>query len=270
MTESNIRAIRIGNDLTLHARRSGRADRPPVVLVNSLGSDYRIWDGMLPQLEQRFGVVRYDKRGHGLSDTPAGPYTIAGLAEDLAALLDALETTAAIVAGISIGGMVAQSLAAARPDLVKALVLLDTGHRIGSTESWQERMAAIRRGGIAAVADAVLERWLPEPYRRARPAEFAIWRNMLTRTPVEGYLGCCAAIRDADLTDATRVIDRPALCVVGELDLATPPALVEELAGLIDGSRFATLPGSGHLPFIDQPQAVARLMLDFLNDHGLG
>jgi pimeloyl-ACP methyl ester carboxylesterase len=116
----------------------------------------------------------------------------------------------------------------------------------------------------------VLERWLPEPYRRARPAELRVWRNMLTRTPVDGYLGCCAAIRDADLTAATRTIDRPTLCLVGELDLATPPALVEELARLIKGARSATLPGSGHLPCIDQPQLVARLILDFLEEHELG
>jgi 3-oxoadipate enol-lactonase len=270
MDKHDVRAIRTGDGPTLHARCGGRADGPTLVLVNSLGSDYRIWDGLLPQLQRRFAVVRYDKRGHGLSDTPDGPYTIAELADDLAGLLDALEVTTAVVAGISIGGMIAQSLAAARPDLVKGLVLLDTGHRIGSPESWDERMATIRQSGLEAVADAVLERWLPEPYRRARPAELRVWRNMLTRTPVDGYLGCCAAIRDADLTAATRTIDRPTLCLVGELDLATPPALVEELARLIKGARSATLPGSGHLPCIDQPQLVARLILDFLEEHELG
>lgn len=270
MSRNDIKAIRIGDGPTLHVRQSGRAGAPVLVLVNSLGSDYRIWDGMLPLLEQRFGVVRYDKRGHGLSDTPAGPYAIAGLADDLAGLLDALEVKAAIVVGISIGGMIAQSLAASRPDLVRALVLLDTGHRIGSPESWDERIAAIRRGGIEAVADAVLERWLPQAYRQARPAELRVWRNMLTRTPVDGYLGCCAAIRDADLTMSTRAIERPTLCLVGDQDLASPPALVEELAGLIEGARFATLPSSGHLPCIDQPELVAQLTLRFLEDQGLG
>ena len=270
MSKSDTRAITIGDGPTLHVRESGRADGPALVLVNSLGSDYRIWDGVLPYLERRFRVVRHDKRGHGLSDTPPGPYTIEGLAQDLAGLLEGLGIGRAVVAGISIGGMIAQSLAAARPELVKALVLLDTGHKIGTAESWEERMAAIRRGGLEAVADAVLERWLPEPYRRALPAELRVWRNMLTRTPVEGYLGCCAAIRDADLTATARAIDRPTICLVGELDLATPPALTEALAGLINGARSVTLPGSGHLPCIDQPQTVARLMLDYLEDHGLG
>jgi 3-oxoadipate enol-lactonase len=270
MSGSDTRAIRIGDGSTLHVRESGRADGPVLVLVNSLGSDYRIWDGMLPSLERRFRIVRYDKRGHGLSDTPPGPYTIEGLADDLAGLLDGLGIDRAVVAGISIGGMIAQSLAAARPDRVKALVLLDTGHKIGTAESWEERMGAIRRGGLDSVADGVLERWLPEPYRRARPAELQVWRNMLTRTPVEGYLGCCAAIRDADLTAATRTIDRPTLCLVGELDQATPPALSEALAGLIRGARSVTLADSGHLPIIDQPQVVARLMLGFLEEHGLG
>ena len=150
---------------------------------------------------------------------------MARLAEDLARLLDARQARQAIVCGLSIGGMIAQALASARPDLVRGLVLMDTAHKIGTAEMWGERMAAIRAGGIASIADAILVRWFSPDFHAHRAAELAGWRNMLSRTPVEGYLGCCAAIRDADLTAATRALAVPTLCMVGDhgrLDAAGP------------------------------------------------
>ena len=132
-------------------------------------------------------------------------------------------------------GMIAQALARARPDLVRGLVLMDTAHKIGTAEMWNERIAAIRAGGIASIADAILARWFSPAFHRDQPAELAGWRNMLTRTPVEGYLGCCAAIRDADLTEAARGLAVPTLCMVGDQDGSTPPELVAELAGLVPG-----------------------------------
>jgi 3-oxoadipate enol-lactonase len=269
MSSSGAKAVMVDDVLATNVRRDGTAGAPVLVFVNSLGSDYRIWDGMLPLLEDRHDIIRYDKRGHGLSDAAAGPYTIAGLAGDLAAVMDALVAGPAIVMGISIGGMIAQSLAVARPDLVRALVLMDTGHRIGTTETWDERLKAIRAGGLKAIVDGVLQRWLPAGYRAARPAELRLWRNMLTRTTVEGYLGCCTAIRDADLTDAARTIAVPTLCLAGTEDAVTPPALLEELAGLIEGARFASITGSAHLPCIDQPGEVAQLTMRFIADNGL-
>ncbi|MEZ5863779.1 MAG: 3-oxoadipate enol-lactonase [Geminicoccaceae bacterium] len=256
--------------LVLHVERSGRPGGRPLVLINSLGTDLRLWDGVLPALAERWSVVRHDKRGHGLSDLAPGIYTIAELARDLAGLLDRLAVRGAFVVGVSIGGMIAQALAAARPDLVGGLVLMSATHKVGQPALWDQRMAAIRAGGIAGMADAILERWFTADYRSDHPAELAIWRNMLTRTPVEGYLGCCAAIRDADLTEGTRRIAVPTLCIAGAHDLGTPPAVVEELAGLIAGARFMVVPDAGHLPFIEQPALVTEAVLAFAREHGLG
>lgn len=270
MSKSETRAIEVGEGLVIHARIEGRADGRPLVLVNSLGSDLRLWDGVVPALAERYRVVRFDKRGHGLSDTPPGPYTMAALAGDLAALLDRLATGPAVVMGISIGGMIAQGLAAARPDLVEGLVLMDTGHRIGDPAAWDERIGKIEAGGIAAMADAIIERWLPAEWRERHPGELRLWYNMLTRTPKEGYVGACAAIRDADLTTEASAIMVPTLCLVGENDLATPPMLMESLTELLAHARLVTLPGSGHLPCIDQPARVVREVIGYLEEHGLG
>jgi len=261
--------VRTG-DIVTHCRRDGAASGAPLVFANSLGTDLRVWDALLEHLPGDRPLLRYDQRGHGLSDVTPAPYSIAGLAADLAALLDVLEIRGAVVCGLSVGGMIAQQLAATRPDLVRALVLCDTAHRIGPREMWEARAAAIRAGSLAAIADAVLERWFSAALREQRPQELAGWRNMLVRTPQEGYLGTCAALRDADLGALAAALAVPALCVCGAQDGATPPALVRELAGLIPGARFAVVDGAGHLPCVEKPDTLAHLIVDFLAEQRLG
>ena len=257
-------------DIVVHHETAGPDGAPLLVLVNSLGTDLRVWDALLQLLADRFQTLRYDKRGHGLTDATPGPYTIGALAGDLARLLDARQARQAVVCGLSIGGMIAQALASARPDLVRGLVLMDTAHKIGTAEMWGERMAAIRAGGIASIADAILVRWFSPDFHAHRAAELAGWRNMLSRTPVEGYLGCCAAIRDADLTATTRALSVPTLCMVGDMDGSTPPDLVAELAGLLPNAKLATIAGAGHLPCVEQPTTVADAMLGFFEETHLG
>jgi pimeloyl-ACP methyl ester carboxylesterase len=153
----------------LHHARAGQGR--PLVFVNSLGSDFRIWDDVLPALTPRAKVIRYDKRGHGLSDL--GPISMEGHVADLAALLDGLATGPAVVCGLSVGGQIALGLSAARPDLVRGLILMDTGHRIGTPEIWDERIATIESGGIAAAAEATLARWFTPEFHATRPADLA-------------------------------------------------------------------------------------------------
>ena len=259
-------AFRRCNGIVVHHAVAGDPSLPAMVFANSLGTDLRVWDALLPHLAGRFRLVRYDQRGHGLTDLGAEPFGIDLLADDLAALLDGLGVGRAVVVGLSIGGMIAQRLAAARPELVRALVLMDTAHRIGTAETWRARIEAVEAGGIAGIADAILERWFAAGFRATRPDELAGWRNMLVRTPEEGYLGCCAALRDADLTAATRALRVPTLCLVGEEDGATPPALVRELAGLIAGARFHVVPEAGHLPCVERPDAVAAAIDGFIRE----
>lgn len=257
------------NDLVLHYSDQGGHDAPTIVFANSLGTDFRIWDDVVDRLGAGFRFVRYDKRGHGLSEATPAPYRIADHLDDLASLLDDLNVSGAIVVGVSVGGLIAQGLAASRPDLVKALVLCDTGHKIGTAEIWNGRIDAIEKGGIASISDAILERWFSAAYRSEGNADFKAYRNMLERTPVAGYVGTAAAIRDADFTESTSKLTLPTLCVVGEEDGATPPDLVRELAGLIDGAQLEVIPRAGHLPCIEQPVRLAGLISDFLAAHRL-
>jgi len=252
--------------VTLHFRDEGPQHAPALVFSNSLGTDFRIWDRLLPLLPAGWRVIRYDTRGHGLSEAPARAWSMDDLGDELAGLLDGLGVRGAVVCGLSIGGMIAQTLAVRRPDLARALILCDTAAKIGDTASWNARIAAVERDGIAAIAGPVLQRWFSARFHERRVEELALWREMLTRTPVAGYVGCAAAIRDADLTGATARLRLPTLAVAGDEDGATPPALVEATARSIPGARFSVIDGAGHLPCIEQPAALAALIADFLGD----
>ena len=198
-----------------HFVSEGSRDKPVLVFANSLGSDLRIWDGVVSHLVGDFTIIRYDKRGHGLSDVPAPPYSLDDFVLDLVGLLDALEIKEATVCGLSVGGVIAQGLAISRPDRVRGLVLCDTGMRIGSFASWEERIATVKESGLSKLVGPSMERWFTVAFRENRSVEMQGYANMLLRIPREGYLGACYALRDADLTQATpKIINRRSSCAV--------------------------------------------------------
>jgi len=252
------------NGLKFHVDTSGDPDGVPLVFSNSLGTDLRVWDKLIGLLPAGYRVIRYDTRGHGLSDCPPAPYGMGELVDDAAGLLDALDVRDAVFVGLSIGGMIGQGLAAERPDLVKALVLMDTAAKIGTGAMWQDRVDAVRAGGIEALEAAILQRWFSAAFHET--AELALWRAMLCRTPVEGYAGCCEAIAHTDLWESTSRLRLPVLAMAGAEDGATPPDLVRETAALIRGAAFHVVPGVGHLPCVEAPRAVAELLIGFLAD----
>lgn len=253
------------NDITLHYHLTAHsAERPVIAFSNSLGTDFRIWKSVADALSDDFSVLLYDKRGHGLSDTGHAPYAMEDHVADLAGLLDHLDISRAFVCGLSVGGMIAQGLYQNRPDLVEALILCDTAHKIGTVDMWNTRIAAVEREGIAALSDGILERWFTAGFRSGNPA-FAGYRNMLVRQTVAGYAGTCAALRDTDYTDVAAQIAVPTLCVVGDHDGSTPPDLVGELAALVPGARYEVIAGAGHIPCVEQPAALAGLFRSFIN-----
>ena len=254
------------NGIVLHYEETGSAGLPTIAFSNSLGTDFRIWEAVVRILKPEFRLIRYDKRGHGLSEAPPAPYAMDDHVADLAGLLDTLGVEDAIIVGLSVGGMIAQALAAERPDLARALVLCDTAHKIGTADLWNDRIAAVASDGIDAIADGILEKWFSARYRAEQPVELAGYRNMLTRTPPEGYGGTCAAIRDTDLTEVARHLGLPCLCIVGDEDGSTPPDVVRSLAALLPDSRLEIVAGSGHVPCIDQPRVVAGLIRRFAKE----
>ncbi len=249
-------------DVRLHYRIDGDPDGAPVVFANSLGTDMRLWDPIMPLLPKGLKYIRYDKRGHGLSSLPPAPYTMGALVRDVESLLDHLGVRDCVFVGLSIGGMIAQGLAVKRLDIVRAMVLSNTGAKIGTPEMWAERIAAVKSGGIESLADAVMERWFSRGFRET--PELELWRNLLVRQPDEGYMGCSAAISGTDFYTPTSGLRLPTLGIAGSEDGSTPPDLVRETVDLIQGSEFALIRGAGHLPCVEAPEEYARILGDFL------
>jgi len=253
-------------DLRLHYRIDGPEDGAPVVFANSLGTDMRLWDPILPLLPDGLRILRYDKRGHGLSTCPAPPYTMGALIGDAERLMDHLGFSEAFFVGLSIGGLIAQGLAVKRLDLVRAMVLSNTGASIGTRDMWDDRIATVQAGGIEALADATMQRWFSKAFLDTPDLE--LWRNMLTRQPDAGYAGCSAAISGSDFFTTTATLRLPTLGIAGSEDGATPPDLVRETTGLIPGSQFHLIRRAGHLPCVEKPVEYARVIGDFMRATG--
>ena len=246
-------------------RLDGPENAPALVLAHSLGLNLRMWEPQMPGLAVRFRVVRYDSFGHGGSAAPAGPYTLDRLALDLIALLDALGIERADVCGISLGGMVAQWVTINRPERVRRLVLANTSARIGTEASWTERMEAVRSGGMEAIRDGVVARFLSDRFRREHPNETRQIAHVLDSTPAEGYIAACAALRDADLRSQIGSIRAPVLLIAGGLDVAVPVSQMQELHAAIAGSELTVLQDAAHLASVEQPETFTKHVLTFLS-----
>lgn len=261
--------VRAG-DLVVHYELAGRPERPTIMFANSLGTNFHVWDAQVEALADRFRILRYDMRGHGLTDCPhagdgTGGYTIEQLGDDARGLLDVLRIGPVHFCGLSIGGMVGQRLAATAPGRVRSLVLCDTANRIGPPSRWDDRIAAVAKGGLESIVDAVLKVWFTQGFLADQPDAAKGCANMLMRTPAQGYIGCCLALREADLRDDDARITCPTLVIVGDQDSATSPAAARELSVAIPGARLEVLQQAAHIPTIEQPAALNRLLGEFFD-----
>jgi 3-oxoadipate enol-lactonase len=253
-------------DFVQHYRVDGAAGKPALLFANSLGSDLRIWDDLAERLAGGFRSIRYDLRGHGLSEAPVPPYSAADLAGDAAAILERLNIRQAIVCGVSVGGLVAQAVALHHPDRVRALVLCDTGAKIATAEAWQQRIDKVRADGVDSLVPMTMERWFSAGFRARNPADVRGYSLMLRQSSAAGYMGVCAALRDTDFRSAAARIKQPTLVICGAQDIATPPDMARELASLIPGAQFSLIENAGHLPCVEQPAAMADRMMEFFQE----
>ncbi|PZR00073.1 MAG: 3-oxoadipate enol-lactonase [Cereibacter sphaeroides] len=254
------------DDILLHYLDEGDPNGAPVFFAHALGTDLRLWDAVIPAMPSGLRLIRADMRGHGRSGVPTPPYSMGALIRDAERLLDHLKVRDAVFVGLSIGGMIAQGLAVKRLDQVRALVLSNTAARIGTEAIWHDRIAQVRKGGMADVAPATLERWFGRKFRDT--PEFALWRDRLLATPPEGWIGCAEAIAGTDFYTTTATLRLPTLAIAGSEDGSTPADLVRETAELVAGSRFALIRGAGHLPPVDQPARYAEELAGFLRAIG--
>jgi 3-oxoadipate enol-lactonase/4-carboxymuconolactone decarboxylase len=250
-------------DLTIHLQQDGPPGATPVVLLHSLGTNLHVWDHQAASLSNSFRVIRPDLRGHGVTACTPGPYSMAQLADDLAGLLDALGIPKIHLGGISIGGLIAQAFAAAHPDRVASLILVDTAMAIPPAQSWTDRAAKVRAEGIGSIADSVLARWVTAPFIDS--PESAGLMAMLLRTPTEGYAAAAEAIAAADFVGSTAELKIPTLVVVGDQDLATPVASAQALHEAIAGSSLVILENAAHIPTVEKPAELIAAMQKFLS-----
>jgi 3-oxoadipate enol-lactonase / 4-carboxymuconolactone decarboxylase len=249
----------------LHHVIDGPADAPAVVLFPSLGSTLELWEPKLAALAEHFRVIRVDPRGHGRSPVPQGPYTIDDIAGDVVALLDRLGIEHAHVVGVSLGGMVAMWMAIHHPDRVDRIVPTATAAALPEA-GFAARAEIVRKDGTAAIADAVLERWLTPEARAADPARAEHMKSWVLDTPDEGYAGCCDAIDSMDLLGGLPTISAPTLVISGLVDPAIPPEHQVRIAAGIPGARLAAV-NAAHIPNVELPEQVTALILEHLLVH---
>lgn len=251
-------------DTGIAYRVDGPADRPAIVFSNSLGTDHRLWDSQMPAVEDRYRVVRYEACGHGVSDLVHGRVTIERLGDGVVRLLDHVGIDRAVICGCSLGGVVALWLSVNHPERVTGAVLANTGAKVGTDESWNARIAAVRAGGTAAIRDQVVGRFLSAEFRARDPLTTALIAEMIEATNDDGYIAACEALRESDLRGAAKMVRVPTLIIGSEGDQSTPPALSRELAASIAGSELVVIPDAAHLSNVEQPKPFNARVARFL------
>jgi 3-oxoadipate enol-lactonase len=251
--------------LRIHYELSGDAGKPLLVLSHSLGVAMAMWDPQLDMLGSHYRLLRYDTRGHGRSSVAAGSYSIHELAEDVLRLMDLLGIRKASFCGISMGGVVGQWLGIHASNRLEKLVLANTAAKIGSAEIWNGRIATVLAQGLEPVIEGTLERWFTAEFSQAHPEVVGSTRAMLGSTEVAGYVGCCAAIRDADFREELSSISVPMLIVCGTYDPVTTVADGHFLAAQIPGAKLVEL-SAAHLSNIEAASEFNLELLQFLTD----
>jgi len=254
------------NGISVNYTLDGPASAPVVTLSHSLATDLSMWDPQMKALTAQYRVLRYDTRGHGGTDAPASAYTLDQLADDAQALLKALGVAKTHWIGLSMGGMIGQTLALKSPDLFLSLSLCDTSSRIPAEARplWADRIKTAQTQGMEPLVEGTIGRWFTTPFREQRKDVVDPVRTMIRRTPPQGYAGCCAAISALDLTDRLPAIKIPTLIVVGEEDQGTPVAASQAIQAKIAGSQLEVLKSAAHLANMEQPEAFTKALTTFL------
>jgi len=241
----------------------GPADAPALLLCNSLGTDLHMWDDQAAEWSKHFRLVRYDRRGHGKSGAPKGPYTMDMLGHDALAVADAAGAKTFNWCGLSMGGMVGQWMGANARDRLIRLVVSNTNYCYEEKQPWNDRIKFVRENGLAKLAEPMMARWFTKGFIETAPQAIARMVKMFNETNVDGFIGCCEAIRDMDFSKSTPTITTPTLVIVGSKDPATLPEYGEAIHKMVKGSKLVAI-DAAHISNIEQPKAYTEAVLNFL------
>jgi 3-oxoadipate enol-lactonase len=253
------------NGITINCEIDGPEGAPWIVFSNSLATNVSMWDPQVAAFKGTFRILRYDQRGHGGTDAPAGRYTFDLLITDVLALLDALAIERPHWVGLSMGGATGLGIAERLPDRLDRVVVCDTGcaSTPTSTQQWEERIALVAKEGIEAIVEPTVRRWHPSEMVAANAPQIDKVRQMIRTTPANGFIGCAAALADHDFRSAIATVTRPVLFLVGDKD-GVNPAAMRELHAALPESKYVEIEGAGHISNLDQPAAFTRAVKDFL------
>ena len=247
----------------IHVEVEGSKSAPALMLSNSLGTNLHMWDDQAAEFAKRFRLIRYDRRGHGGSGAPPGPYSMQRFGRDVLAVLDALGIEKTNWCGLSMGGMVGQWLGANAPERIDKLILSNTNYYYADKAGWDDRIKFVREKGLAQLVDPNMERWFTKEFRAKAPQTLARMKEIFLTTNLGGYIACCEAIRDMDFRASNATITAPTLVIVGSKDPATPPAAGEAIAREIKGAKLAAL-DAAHMSNMEQPRLYSEIVIDFL------
>jgi 3-oxoadipate enol-lactonase len=247
----------------IHVEVEGPESAPALMLSNSLGTDLSMWTPQAKAFAEKFRLIRYDRRGHGRSGAPKGPYSMERLGRDVLAVLDALKIEKTHWCGLSMGGMVGQWLGAHAPQRMDRMILSNTACYYADKEIWNGRVKLLREKGLPAIVGGTMERWFTSGFRERAPQTIASMSEILLKTPLEGYIGCCEAIAAMDHREMLAKIKAPVLIIAGKVDPATTVENAEFIRDRVAGSTLALL-DAAHISNVEQPEIYTKTALEFL------
>ena len=248
--------------ITLNFKSEGKHHNQTILFIHPLGADHTVFDHVINKMKNNFNCISVDLRGHGKSPVLEPPYSIKEMAEDISSTFNF--GSPINIMGVSIGGMIAMSLAINKLIPVNKLILSDTGHKIGNFELWQERIDLVKSGGLQKIVDMALERWFPKEFRDKSGQLMEACKKLQLKTQPKGYVGACQAIQTEDLTSQLQLIKQETLIITGSEDISTPPKLGKELAGLVQNASYKELKGIGHVPPLQDPHLTIEILDNFL------
>jgi 3-oxoadipate enol-lactonase len=255
--------ITVDDGAQINVAVEGPEGAPALMLSNSLGTNLHMWDDQAPEFAKHFRLIRYDRRGHGQSSVPKGPYSMERFGRDVVAILDALGIKKTSWCGLSMGGMVGQWLGANAPDRMEKLILSNTHYNYPDKTPWNDRIKFAREKGLAQLVDPNMERWFTKEFRERAPQTIARMKEIFLSTSLDGYIACCEAIREMNFTASNPTIKAPTMVIVGKQDPATPPAAGEAIAQQIKGAKLAAI-DAAHISNMEQPKVYTETVLNFL------